>query len=83
MIGCGILLLIFYLGLITVTLLVTNQVYNNDINQSMVKFVEVGNWIIVSILILFATVGIIVWKFKRVDLRLGSESESIHPASYS
>jgi hypothetical protein len=83
MIGFIFALVIFYLALITVTLLVTYQIYNDNVNQSMVKFVEVGNWIIVSILILFASVGIVVWKFRRVDLRLESESANIHPASYS
>jgi hypothetical protein len=81
MIGFGLAIFILYVSLITVTLLVTYQVYNNDINQSMVKFVEVGNWIIVSVLILFVSVGIVVWKFRKIDLKL--PSSDIHPASYS
>jgi hypothetical protein len=81
MIGFGLAVFILYVSLITVTLLVTYQVYNNDINQSMVKFVEVGNWIIVSVLIVFTSVGIVVWKFRKIDLKL--PSSDIHPASYS
>ncbi len=80
MIGCGFALLIFYLALITVTLLVTYQVYNNNINQSMVKFVEVGNWILASMLLVIASIGVVIWKYKKIDLRLSSET---HPASYS
>ncbi len=85
----GVLFGVFWVGLLTVTLMLVDQIHNNDINQSMVTFVQAGNWILAGFLML-ALLGLIVlspslYKFRKMNLRyhdfVDLEPAKTHPAS--
>jgi uncharacterized membrane protein len=81
--------LVFILSLITVTLIVVYQIYNQDINQSMVKYIEIGNWVLVSILIAISLSVVVIfptaWKYRHIDLKNIAQLEPSknHPASFT
>ena len=88
MIGIGFSFIVLFISLLTVTLIVVNQIYNNNINLSMVKFIEVSNWILVAILIIITLASVFLipflWKYRKIDLTnlVKLEPAKNHPASF-